>query len=102
MKLIALIIAFLGFSIISTDAQNNDRKPITTVFSVNIDCQNCVDKITKELAFTRGVRDLQFSLENQTVAVIYRPDRLSKDVIEKKLKNLGYEVSEINKEEETK
>lgn len=102
MKLIALIIVFLGFSVISSHAQNNDRKPVTTVYSVNIDCQNCVDKITKELAFTRGVRDLQFSIENQTVAVIYRPDRLSKDVIEKKLKDLGYEASEIKKAEEAK
>ena len=64
------------------------------VFSVNMDCQGCVDGITKELSFTKGVKDLDISLENKTVKIDFRADKTAPTTLKKAIEKLGYEVKE--------
>jgi copper chaperone CopZ len=97
MKQILIIIsAFLLFTLPS-EAQKKSKTE-TCNFSVSIDCQDCINTITKELAFVKGVRDLQFSLEDKLVEVTYRPEKVSKETIAEKIRTLGYEVEEIKEE----
>src|SRR5690554_886463 len=96
MKTLLFVAAALLMMALPLQAQKNS----TTHYSVSIDCQNCVDKITKDLAFVRGVRDLEFNIEEKTVAVTYRYDRVDKGTLAQRMRDLGYEVEEIKKEEE--
>lgn len=102
MKQLFLILALVAFIAVPSKAQKADKTSQTCTFSVNMDCQNCVDKITKQLSFEKGVRDLNISLENGTVAVTFRPDKTDKEHLESSIKKLGYEVKEVKKEEEKK
>ncbi len=74
--------------------EKKSKKVETVVFSVNMDCQGCVDGITKELSFTKGVKGLDISLEHKTVKVEYRNDKTTPVILKKAIVNLGYEVKE--------
>lgn len=102
MKQIMITLALVFMISITFEAQKKDKTPQTCTFSVNMDCQGCVDKITKQLAYEKGVRDLDISLENFTVAVTFRPDKTDKKHLAESIKKLGYEVKEVKKEEKEK
>ncbi len=93
-----LIIILSAFLLLALPLEAKKKKNTeTTSYSVSIDCQHCVDVITKELAFVKGVRDLDFDIEKKRVDVTYRSDKVTKEAIAEKIKGLGYEVS-IRKE----
>ena len=92
MKQLFIIISALLLLAVPVESQKKSKTE-TTSFSVSIDCQHCIDTITKELAFVKGVRDLKFSLEETRVDVTYRPDKVSKETIAEKIRALGYEVT---------
>lgn len=80
-------------------SNSTSKTPEIVVFTVNMDCQNCVEKITKQLTFEKGVRDLYVNLENQVVAVKFRPDKTNKAHLQKVLEKMEYEVSERQSKE---
>ena len=43
----------------------------TVLFSVDLHCQACIDKIMHEIAFEKGVKDIVCSLKDKTVLVTY-------------------------------
>ena len=43
----------------------------TVVLAVDIHCQGCCDKIMKNIAFEKGVKDLVCDLDTKTVTVTY-------------------------------
>lgn len=47
----------------------------TVVLSVDIHCQGCVDKIMKNIAFERGVKDIVCDLKTKTVTVTFDPNK---------------------------
>lgn len=98
MKQILILISAILLLALPVEAQKKSKTE-TTSFLVSIDCQHCIDTITKELAFVKGVRDLKFSLEETRVDVTYRPDRVSKETIAEKIRALGYEVEISEKAE---
>ena len=96
MKYLAAILATLFFAVVPMTAQKASKNEKVT-YCVSIDCQGCIDKITKELAFEKGVRDLQFSLEKKTVTVVYRADKpVDTDKLAEQIRKLGYEVSYLD------
>ena len=101
MKQIMITLALVCMISLTAEAQKKQKKdktPQTCTFSVNMDCEGCVDKITKQLAYEKGVKDLDISLEEFTVAVTYRPDKTDKKHLAESIKKLGYEVKEVKKE----
>ncbi|TCO08738.1 heavy-metal-associated domain-containing protein [Natronoflexus pectinivorans] len=92
-----LLLTGLAFMLAFTASAQRSNQESTT-FSVNIDCQNCVNRITNQLAFERGVRDLSFDLEAQTVEVTYRNNRTDKEKLAEKIRELGFEVKEKKEE----
>lgn len=98
MKYLITICTVLLFMAKPIEAQEKNKIE-TCTFSVSIDCQGCIDTITKDLAFVKGVRDLQFSLEEKTVAVTYRNDKVSKETLAERIKKLGYKVEELKPKE---
>lgn len=95
-KIVLLTMLILMVIPISRAQKNNStsKTPEIVVFTVNMDCHNCVEKITKQLTFEKGVRDLYVNLENQVVAVKFRPDKTNKAHLKKVLEKMEYEVTE--------
>lgn len=94
MKRIFIVMVAIIFATTFNISAEQQTAPVTTTFTANITCQNCVNRITKALSQERGVRDLRINLATRTVAVTYRPDRITKGQVSKKISDLGFNVEE--------
>ena len=63
------------------------------VFNVGLHCENCVKKVTENISFEKGVKDLKVSLEDQTVTVKFDAAKTSEETLKTAIQKLGYPVS---------
>lgn len=63
-----LFLSILSFQFSVCLAKANKQ---TVVLSCDIHCQGCIDKIMKNIAFERGVKDIVCDLPTKTVTVTY-------------------------------
>ena len=63
------------------------------VFNVGLHCENCVKKVTENISFEKGVKDLKVSLEDQTVTVKFDAAKTSEETLRAAIQKLGYPVS---------
>ena len=66
-KIIVLMVALMPF--IGIYAAKADRQ--TVVLSCDLHCQGCCDKIMKNIAFEKGVKDIICDLKSKTVTVTF-------------------------------
>lgn len=62
-------------------------------WTVNLHCENCVEKVNENIAFEKGVKDLKVSLEEGTVYIKFDPSKTTEEKLAEAMKKLGYEVS---------
>ena len=55
----------------------------TVLFSVDLNCQACIDKIMHEIAFEKGVKDIVCSLKDKTVLVTYDANKTDIPTLQK-------------------
>lgn len=76
----------------STSAKEPDRQ---VVFKTTLTCQNCAKKITENISFEKGVKDLEVSVPEKTVRVVYTPSKTSVETLAKAINKLGYKTEVI-------
>ena len=59
------------------------------VLSCDLHCQGCCDKIMKNIAFEKGVKDLVCDLESKTVTVTYDADKTEVSTLLKAFEKIG-------------
>ena len=78
----------------SASMQNKKKAEIKeVVFNVGLHCENCVKKVTENISFEKGVKDLKVSLEDQTVTVKFDAAKTSEETLKAAIQKLGYPVS---------
>lgn len=78
----------------SASMQNKKKAEIKeVVFNVGLHCENCVKKVTENISFEKGVKDLKVSLEDQTVTVKFDAAKTSEETLSAAIQKLGYPVS---------
>ena len=78
----------------SASMQNKKKAEIKeVVFNVGLHCENCVKKVTENISFEKGVKDLKVSLEDQTVTVKFDAAKTSEETLRAAIQKLGYPVS---------
>jgi len=90
------------FSLLLVFAINNNLQAQTSktetafkeaAFIVNMHCEACKEKISKHLAYEKGVKSFSVNLDEKKVTVKYDPDKTNTETISKSLVKLGYTVS---------
>lgn len=71
--------------------QKGEVKEVT--FLVHLHCENCVAKVVDNMSRAKGVKDLDVSLEKQTVALKYDAAKTSEEILKAAIEKLGYPVS---------
>lgn len=59
------------------------------VLSCDLHCQGCCDKIMKNIAFEKGVKDLVCDLETKTVTVTYNADKTDVPTLLRAFEKIG-------------
>jgi copper chaperone CopZ len=87
----------------SANAQDKgkDEKVQTMKCWVSMTCENCKAKVEKNIAFEKGVKDLQVDLPSKIVTIKYRTDKTSQEKLTKAIQELGFKT-EVVKESEQK
>lgn len=67
----------------------------TVVFHVHLHCKDCVNKVKENISFEKGVKNLEVSLEEQTVKVTFDSAKTDKAKLKAAIEKLGYEVKSI-------
>ena len=67
------------------------------VFHVNLHCNSCVKKVQENIAFEKGVKDLQVSLEKQTIAIKYDASKTSEETLKNAIVKLGIPVKSVSR-----
>jgi Cu2+-exporting ATPase len=89
--LLCSVFAFATIFVFAQSVKKNEKETVT--FNVkNMSCDNCVKKIEKNIAFEKGVTDLQCQLSSKTVKVTYRTDKITEEQLVAAFKKLGYEA----------
>jgi copper chaperone CopZ len=78
-SVLCTVLALAAVSAQDTKETKKKNKVTRTFFVENMECPNCVKKIEKNIAFEKGVTDLQCDLETRTVKITYRADKTTDD-----------------------
>ena len=89
--LAAFIVAF-SLNAYSMDGEGKNSKQ-TVLFSVKMDCISCKNKIEKNIAFEKGVIDLQADLPSQTVSVTFKSGKNMIEGLIAAFKKIGFEAT---------
>lgn len=99
MKTMRIILALIFVASISFSAIAQEKKGTETVtFKTDISCQNCVNKINKNIPFEKGVKDVQANVETKEVIVTYDTKKTSKDKLVKAFDKISVKAEEVKKE----
>ena len=94
--ILTVVVAFLfAISIVSAQDKKESAKEEQVVFSVNMHCENCEQRIKKNIPFEKGVKDLTTDLNRQLVTIKYKTDKTDKDKLKKSIEKLGYTCKEV-------
>ncbi len=90
--------------IAAVSANAKDIHKLVVTPTPEMHCQNCENKIKKNVRFAKGVKSIVTSLKAQTVTIEYDAEKGSKENIAKEFKKIGFEVKVISdkKQEEKK
>lgn len=93
-KIIILLVAAIALTASCTLAKGAPKTE-TVSYSVNMHCENCVQKLTDNLSLLKGVKDFQISLEDKTIMITFDPSKVKEDKFVKIINKLGYTVDKI-------
>ena len=83
-KFLILLLALVPM--VAIQAKPNKQ---TVVLYCDLHCQGCCDKIMKNIAFEKGVKDIQFDMEQQAVTVTYDADKTDVPTLQKAFAKIG-------------
>ena len=91
-RIIILLMAILPMAYMLSTAEAKPNKQ-TVMLYVHLHCQDCCDKILKNIPYDKelknGVKDLVFDLEAQTVTVTYDANKTDVPALQKAFAKIG-------------
>ena len=91
-RLVIFLLAIMPMAFCLSTAEAKPNKQ-TVVLHVNLHCQDCCNKILKNIPFDKdlknGVKDLVFDLEAKTVTVTYDANKTDVPAIQKAFAKIG-------------
>ena len=95
-RILLLLLVCLPF--LGTYAAKTDQE--TVILSCDLHCQGCCDKIMKNIAYEKGVKDLRCDLKQKTVTVTYDKRKTTLDDLLKAFKRIGKPARKVEKTSE--
>ena len=91
-RLVIFLLAVMPMAFCLSTMQAKLNKQ-TVVLHVYLHCQDCCDKIMKNIPYDKelknGVKDLQFDIKGQTVTVVYDANKTDVPTIQKAFAKIG-------------
>ncbi len=75
-----------------------DIKTVVVTTQPQMHCESCEKKITGNLRFEKGVKQIECDIEGQRVTITYDADKTNSDAIIQSFGKFGYKATEIKTE----
>jgi cation transport ATPase len=90
--IIALLVAFVGFS---TQAQEKKNKNAKYTFEVNGNCEQCQKRIQKAAFSVDGVKSAVWSIETHQLSLILNEEKSSLLDVKKAIAKVGHDTDQV-------
>lgn len=87
-RLLMILVALLPMLWCATSAAAKADKQQVTLY-VDIHCQGCIDKIMSNIAYEKGVKDIQCDLNKKIVVVTYDANKTDVPTLQKAFAKIG-------------
>ncbi|MDR2466019.1 MAG: heavy-metal-associated domain-containing protein [Prevotellaceae bacterium] len=74
----------------SPEKASKTAKTKAVTFSVNMHCGACKQKVEKNIAWEKGVKDMKVDLDAKTVKITYDPNKTSEESLKKAIEKLDF------------
>lgn len=90
--LMTLVCVLCACSIAFAQDKPKKKKETVTFYVEEMECQNCVKKVERNIAFEKGVSDLRCNLTNRTAKVTYNTAKITPEQLAAAFKKIGMEA----------
>lgn len=91
---IAVLLLTLGFN-----AQASDDKEKEVKIKTSAICEMCKERIERNLAFEKGVKESSLNLTDKVITVKYNPKKTDVSKIKANIAKTGYDADEVTADE---
>ena len=92
-KYLLILVSLFSIAVLSSAKPGKVLRQVR--FSTSIDCSKCVQKVTENISFEKGVKDLEANLADKEVKVVYDAAKTDTLTLAKAIRKLGYEAKVI-------
>jgi copper chaperone CopZ len=93
MKKIMMILAMLAMVAgVATAAPKAEKKIATVVFTTDLDCHHCAQKVLNTIPYEKGIKDVQVDVPTKTVTVKFDEAKNSVESLTKAFESIKVKV----------
>jgi copper chaperone CopZ len=93
MKKIMMILAMLAMVAgVATAAPKAEKKIATVVFTTDLDCHHCAQKVLNTIPYEKGIKDVQVDVPTKTVTVKFDESKNSTESLTKAFESIKVKV----------
>ena len=99
-SIIALVIALLAMVVgVAVAAPKAEKKIATVVFTTDLDCHHCAQKVMNSIPYEKGIKDVVVDVPTKTVTVKFDEAKNSVESLTKAFESIKVKVfkSEVKK-----
>ena len=101
-SIIALVVALLAMLVgvaVAAPKQKAEKKIATVVFTTDLDCHHCAQKVLNTIPYEKGIKDVQVDVPTKTVTVKYDEAKNSVESLTKAFESIKVKVVKTKKVE---
>lgn len=100
MKKIIALFAMLAFVAgVATAAPKAEKKIVTVVFTTDIDCAHCSQKVYNSIPYEKGIKDVVVNVQKKTVLVKFDAAKNSVESLTKAFESIKVKVEKAEVQE---
>ncbi|MBN2175787.1 MAG: heavy-metal-associated domain-containing protein [Bacteroidales bacterium] len=92
---ILLITFILQMGFIANSQEEKDDKFKEIEIKTSAQCEMCKERIEKNMAFEKGVKDVVLDLETKVLTIKYRSDKTDPGKLKKAVSKIGYDADDV-------
>ena len=98
-RFISIVIALVAVVGITVAAPKTEKKIATVVFTTDIDCAHCSQKVLNTIPYEKGIKDVQVDVPTKTVTVKFDEAKNSVESLTKAFESIKVKVTKTKKVE---
>ena len=98
MMILAMLAMVAGIAT-AAPKQKAEKKIATVVFTTDLDCHHCAQKVLNTIPYEKGIKDVQVDVPTKTVTVKFDEAKNSTESLTKAFESIKVKVVKIKKVE---